>query len=63
MQKAIANYKMTFNEGRFEKNKEYIYEYVKDNFDNLKKVFVTTEEGKKQEFLFSEFNVLFTILT
>lgn len=56
MNKATANYNMTFNNGTFKKDKDYDYEYKNKN------VYVTTEEGKKQELLETEFNILFTFL-
>jgi hypothetical protein len=58
--KAAANFNMTFNGGSFIKNKEYYYRYVDETKE---KVIVTTEERKMQEFPFSEFNILFTVLT
>lgn len=60
MSKASANYNMSFNNGSFKKHKEYNYKY---KTNDKKNVLVTTEEGKTQEFTFSEFNMLFSILT
>ena len=58
--KASANYNMTFNEGSFIKNQPYDYEYKDESRED---VLVTTEEGKVQEFPYSEFDVLFSLLT
>ena len=51
-----ANYNMEFNNGKFKKNN--IYEARVEGT----KVFVTTEEGKEQDFTGAEFNTFFTIL-
>ena len=56
---AIAKFNMHFDNGHFKKNKKYIYNYKKENNE---KIFITTEEGKKQEFWLSEFDTLFTPL-
>lgn len=54
---AKANYNMRFDEGDFRKGRNYEYENVGKGV-----VYVTTEQGKKQEFYFPEFDTLFTIL-
>ena len=59
MNKVIANYNMTFNEGHFRKGNSYPYEYE----DNNDFIIVTTEEGKKAKFAFNEFHILFSFLT
>ena len=59
MNKAIANFNMTFNEGHFKKGNSYLYEYE----DNNNFITVTTEEGKKTVFTFGEFHILFSFLT
>ena len=56
--KAAANYNMSFNNGHFKQGKPYKYEYDKEK----ERVLVTTEEGIKQEFFYSEFDMLFTFL-
>lgn len=53
-----ANFNMTFDNGSFIKNEPY--QFKTDISKNL--VYVTTEEGKKQEFSFPEFDTLFTLL-
>lgn len=53
-----ANFNMTFDNGSFIKNKPYQFQtHIGKNL-----VYVTTEEGKKQEFSFPEFDALFTLL-
>lgn len=53
-----ANFNMTFDNGNFIKNEPYNFKTdIKNNI-----VYVITEEGKKQEFSFPEFDVLFTLL-
>lgn len=59
MDKAIANFNMTFNEGHFKKGKPYFYEYADDDDS----IIVTTEEGNKSNFTFGEFHILFSFLT
>lgn len=54
---ATANFNMEFNKGSFKKGKTYKYQY--DKKQNI--VYVTTEENKKQNFYFSEFDMLFFI--
>lgn len=56
--KAKANYNMSFANGSFIEDKHYNYKF--DKFNNL--FYVTTEEGKKQDFYPYEFNTYFTIL-
>lgn len=51
-----ANFEMEFNEGKFHKNREY-----KARIEN-NKVFITTEEGKEQDFWDTEFSTFFTLL-
>lgn len=51
-----ANFNMEFDNGKFKKNNIY-----KARIDE-KKVFVTTEEGKEQEFLDIEVGTFFTFL-
>lgn len=53
-----ANYNMSFDNGHFKEGKVYYYIYDKKE----EKFFVTTEEGIKQEFFYSEFDILFTLL-
>ncbi len=50
---ATARYNMNFNYGSFKKDQLYKYRYDKN------KVYVVTEEGKEQDFYFSEFDALF----
>jgi hypothetical protein len=57
IKKAKANYNMSFAGGNFIKNNYYNYKF--DRFDNL--FYVTTEEGKKQDFYPYEFNTYFSI--
>ena len=45
MDKAIANFNMTFNEGHFKKGTPYSYEYADDN----NSIIITTEEGNKSK--------------
>ena len=59
MDKAIANFNMTFNEGHFKKGNPYSYEYADDN----NSIIITTEEGNKSNITFEEFHILFSILT
>lgn len=59
MNKAVANFNMTFNEGHFKKGSSYSYEYE----DNNNFIAVTTEEGTKTVFTFGEFHILFSFLT
>lgn len=54
--KAQANYNMEFDNGKFQKEKKYRYKEENDKF------FVTTEEGKEQEFFMGEFNTFFTLV-
>ena len=56
--KAFANFNMNFNNGTFKKNHEYIFSYDTEN----EKVYVQTEEKRKQEFLPAEFDILFSFL-
>ena len=53
---AEANYNMEFDNGKFEKGKEYRFRREYNIF------FVTTEEGKEQEFFMGEFNTFFTLV-
>ena len=55
---ATANYNMGFDNGHFKQGKVYKCRYDKTEA----KVFVMTEEKKEQEFLYSEFDILFTFL-
>ena len=57
---ATANFTMSFNENSFKKNKIYTYKYKDENKEN---VLVISEEGNVQDFPFSEFDILFTLLT
>lgn len=50
---AKARYNMSFDFGSFKKGQNYKYKYDND------KILVTTEEGREQDFYFSEFNALF----
>lgn len=59
MDKAIANFNMTFNEGHFKKGTPYSYEYADDN----NSIIITTEEGNKSNFTLEEFHILFSFLT
>lgn len=52
----ISDYNLALNQGTFIKNKTY--KYKKEN----NKFFVTTEEGKEQDFSTFEFNTFFTIV-
>lgn len=54
--KAQANYNMEFDNGKFEKGKEYHFRREYNIF------FVTTEQGKEQEFFYTEFNTFFTLV-
>lgn len=56
--KAAANYNMSFNNGSFKQGKIYQYRYDKEK----EKVFAIGEEGKEQEFFYTEFDMLFTFL-
>lgn len=58
IKKAKANYNMSFANGTFIKNNYYNYKY--NRFDDI--VYVTTEEGKKQDFYPYEFNTYFSII-
>ena len=60
MDKAVANFNMTFNEGHFKKGNSYFYEYKDDDNNSIT---VTTEEGKPTSFTFGEFHILFSFLT
>ena len=53
---AEANYNMEFDNGKFEKGKEYRFRREYNIF------FVTTEQGKEQEFFQGEFNTFFTLV-
>ena len=53
---AEANYNMEFDNGKFEKGKEYHFRQEYNTF------FVTTEQGKEQEFFYTEFNTFFTLV-
>ncbi len=53
---AEANYNMEFDNGKFEKGKEYRFRREYNIF------FVTTEQGKEQEFFYTEFNTFFTLV-
>lgn len=57
--KAIANYNMGFNNGKFVKDK--IYHYRFDPADAAM-VLVTTEEGTEQDLWYTEFDILFTLV-
>ena len=52
----ISDYNLALDQGTFIKNKTY--KYKKEN----NKFFVTTEEGKEQDFSIFEFNTFFTIV-
>lgn len=52
----ISDYNLALDQGTFIKNKTY--KYKKEN----NKFFVTTEEGKEQDFSTFEFNTFFTIV-
>lgn len=54
--KAAAKYNMNFNNGNFKR--EEVYPFYEENG----KVYVTTEEGNKQDFYDIDFNGLFTVL-
>lgn len=56
--KAEANYNMGFNNGHFKQRTVYKYRYDKEK----EKILVITEEGTKQDFFYSEFDMLFTFL-
>lgn len=56
MNTAKANYNMSFDKGSFCKNQAYQYWHDVEN--DL--VHVTTDQGEEQDFLFSEFDALFT---
>lgn len=53
---AEANYNMEFDNGKFEKGKEYRFRREYNTF------LVTTEQGKEQEFFYTEFNTFFTLV-
>ena len=53
---AEANYNMEFDNGKFEKGKEYRFRQEYNTF------LVTTEQGKEQEFFYTEFNTFFTLV-
>ena len=53
---AEANYNMEFDNGKFEKGKEYRFRRECNTF------LVTTEQGKEQEFFYTEFNTFFTLV-
>ena len=53
---AEANYNMEFDNGKFEKGKEYHFRREYNIF------FVTAEQGKEQEFFYTEFNTFFTLV-
>lgn len=55
---AKADYNMSFKDKHFIKGCIYEFSYNRDKA----KVYVTTEEGKKQEFWLSEFNHFFTLV-
>ena len=52
----ISDYNLVLDQGTFIKNKKYKYK------KNNNKFFVTTEEGKEQDFSAFEFNTFFTIV-
>lgn len=56
--KVEANYNMDFNNGHFKQGKVYKYRYDVEK----QEIFITTEEGIEQEFVYSEFDMLFTLL-
>lgn len=56
MKKALANYNMQFDNGKFYKNKIYKY------YEQSKEIFITTERGSFQKLWKKDFNILFTLL-
>ena len=58
MKKAIANYNMQFDNGKFYKNKIYEYYKSKENQD----IFIITETGTPQKLWKKDFEILFTLL-
>lgn len=52
----ISDYNLVLDQGTFIKNKTYKYKRENNKF------FVTTEEGKEQDFSTFEFNTFFTIV-
>jgi len=56
--KAKAKYNMDFNQGHFYRGKIYNYRY--DQKED--KIFVLMEEAIEQDFLCSDFNILFFLI-